>query len=155
MSVALRWWRARTLRARLSLLVTGAVAVAVLTLAVLAFGAVAEIQQHQLQAELTADAQAIAEQPDRWRAGDGTLPNPDAGGQFDDDHHHPRDLGARWQVLDSSGTVVSAATNPLPVTAAAREVAGGGRRTAQESVTIGSDSYLMMTLPARGGGAVQ
>ena len=39
-----RWWRRRTLHARLSLLVTGAVAAAVVTVAVMAWLAVAEIQ---------------------------------------------------------------------------------------------------------------
>ncbi|HKT01444.1 MAG TPA: hypothetical protein VJT31_18130, partial [Rugosimonospora sp.] len=63
----LRWWRRRTLHARLALLVAGAVAVAVVASAALAWAAVAGILRHQVQAELNADARAIAAQPDQWR----------------------------------------------------------------------------------------
>ena len=51
-----RWWRRRTLHARLSLLVTGAVAAAVVTLSAVAWLAVGEIQHHQMQSQLTANA---------------------------------------------------------------------------------------------------
>jgi two-component system, OmpR family, sensor histidine kinase MprB len=143
-----KWWRARSLHARLSLLVTGAVAVAVLALAGIAFGAVAEIQRHQLQSELAADAQAIAAQPDGWR--------PYGGPPFGaPDRHHQRDLGTPWQVLDGRGAVITSASAALPVTDGARAVATGQQRMAQEGVSLGGDSYLMLTLPARGGGAVQ
>jgi two-component system sensor histidine kinase MprB len=147
------WWRRRTLHARLSLLVTGTVAVAVVTLSSAAWLAVAEIQQHQIQAELNADAHAIAARPDQWRAAAGPLPNPD--GQPDNDHHGPHQLGPRWQILAADATVISEPGAALPVTAAAREVATGQRRPVEERVTIGPDSYLMLTVPVRGGGAVQ
>jgi hypothetical protein len=75
-SVLVRWWQRRTLHARLALLVTGAVAAAVVSLAVVAWLAVAEIQQHQIQSQLTADAQAIAAQPDQWLAASAPLPDP-------------------------------------------------------------------------------
>jgi two-component system sensor histidine kinase MprB len=143
------WWRARSLHARLSLLVTGAVAVAVVALAGIAFGAVAEIQRHQLQSELNADAQAIAAQPEAWRPYGGQFAGPP-------DRHRGRDLSTPWQLLDRGGAVVTASSSgSLPVTAGARAVATGQQPMAQEDVTLGGDSYLMLTLPTRGGGAVQ
>ena len=149
-----RWWRQRTLHTRLSLLVTGAVSVAVLALAGLAWGAVAEIQHRQLQSQLSTDAQAIAAEPGRWPATSVGLPGSDLAG-LGNDRHGPHDLGPRWQILDPTGTVVSQSTSPLPVTAAARKVAAGLSRPAQESILIGDDRYLMLTVPATGGGAVQ
>jgi two-component system sensor histidine kinase MprB len=113
------WWRRRTLHARLSLLVTGAVAAAVVALAVASWLVVAEIQHHRLQSELTADAQAIAAQPDQWLAAPATLPG--STGDRRDGHRGPRQLGPRWQILDASATVIGEAANPLPVTAEARQ----------------------------------
>lgn len=148
-----RWWQRRTLHARLSLLVAGAVTVAVVTVAGLAWSAAAEIQHRQTVSELSADAQAIAAQPDQWRA-IMPLPYPEAGGETVGGR--PRAVGPRWQVLDSTGTVRGQSTTvELPVTAAARAVAVGQLHRAQEAVTIGRDSYLMLTVPASGGGAVQ
>ena len=60
------WWGQRTLHTRLALLVAGAVAAAVLGLAVLAWTAVTEVVQHQGESELTTDAEAIAAPPDAW-----------------------------------------------------------------------------------------
>jgi two-component system sensor histidine kinase MprB len=151
--VVVRWWRRRTLHARLSLLVAGAVAVAVVTLAALAWAAVDEILHHQVQSELEADAHAIAAQPDQWRSATAG-PLPDTGGGKGDDHHQ-HDLGPRWQILDTSATVVNDTTNPLPVTDGARQVAAGHHQPVQEEVTIGDDTYWMLTVPATGGGAVQ
>jgi two-component system sensor histidine kinase MprB len=149
-----RWWRRRTLHTRLSLLVTGAVAIAVLILAGLAWATVAEIQKHQIRSDLNADAQAIAADPGRWLTAPAVLPGP--AGRPDDDHHDPHQLGPRWQILDARGAIVSTAGGALPVTTAARRVASGQpHRPAEEQVTIGPDSYLMLTVPAAGGGAVQ
>ncbi|MGA5298476.1 ATP-binding protein [Nucisporomicrobium flavum] len=146
---ALRWWGRRTLHTRLSLLVTGAVAVAVLLFAGMAWVAVAGIQRHRIESQLRADAQAIAAQPDQWRAGrPGPGPRPGPG-------RHPRQLGPGWQILDAGATVVADPGTPLPVTAAARQVAAGRQQQVQERVTIGGDTYLMLTVPVRGGGAVQ
>jgi two-component system sensor histidine kinase MprB len=148
------WWHRRTLHARLSLLVTGAVAVAVLTVAVVAFAAVAEIQHRQLQAQLNADAQAIAAQPEQWRASTTELPElpgpPGPGGA----HHRPRDLGTRWQIIDADGNAVSD-TASLPITPSVRAVLAGQRRSAQEQIVIAGDRYLMLTVPATGGGVAQ
>src|SRR6185312_2977047 len=131
------------------LLVAGAVAVAVVALAGIAFGAVAEIQRHQLQSELTADAQAIAAQPEAWRPYGGPFAGPP-------DRHRGRDLSTPWQLLDRGGAVVTASSSgALPVTAGARAVATGQQPMAQEEVTLGGDTYLMLTLPTRSGGAVQ
>lgn len=146
-----RWWRGRTLHARLSLLVTGSVAAAVVAVAVLAWLAVAEIQQRQIQSELNADARAIAAAPDQWLATAATLPDPN--GPSDDDDHGPRQLGPRWQILDAQATVIS--RNALPVTDAARQIATGPHRSVQERVTIGSDRYQVLTVSITGGGAVQ
>jgi two-component system sensor histidine kinase MprB len=152
-TMLMRWWQRRTLHARLALLVTGAVAAAVVSLAAVAWLAVAEIQQHQIESQLNADAQAIAAQPDQWLTASAPLPDPD--GRTGDDHHGPRQLGPRWQILNAAGSVVSESTNPLPVTTAARQVAAGGHGVSREQIGIGNDSYLMLTVPATGGGAVQ
>jgi two-component system sensor histidine kinase MprB len=146
-----RWWRRRTLHARLSLLVTGAVAVAVLTMAGLAFTAVREIQFHQVEAQLDADARVIAAQPGRWSTGPGRLP----GDGPDDGRHSPRELGPRWQRLGTDGAVLDPSAGDLPVTTTARQVAAGQRSDGREQVTIGDHRYLMRTVPAAGGGAVQ
>jgi two-component system sensor histidine kinase MprB len=148
-----RWWRRRTLHDRLSLLVTGAVAAAVVTLAVAAWLVVAEIQHHQIQSELNADANAIAAHPEQWLAAGMPLPDPRA--QQNDDHHGPHQLGPSWQILDANATVISESTSPLPITAAARQVAAGRHQPIEERVRIGYDSYRMLTVPATGGGAVQ
>ena len=144
MTLVRRWWARRTLHDRLAVLVSGAVAAAVLLLAVAAWLVVAEIQHHRMQSELTADAAAIAASPDQWLAAAGSLP--DGNG-----HRGPHQLGPRWQILDATGTVISRTTNPLPVTDRARRVATSGGRPAEEPV----GSYLMLTVPATGGGAVQ
>jgi two-component system sensor histidine kinase MprB len=146
-----RWWRRRTLHARLSLLVTGAVAAAVVTLAVAAWVVVAEIQQHRQESELATDAQAIAAQPAQWLAAPNALPGGEGGGG----HRGPRQLGPRWQILDARGTVISEAGATLPITANAAQVAAGARRSAEEDVAAGDDTYRMLTVPATGGGAVQ
>ncbi|WP_432824550.1 ATP-binding protein [Dactylosporangium sp. CA-092794] len=155
------WWHRRTLHARLSLLVTGAVAVAVLAVAAVAFGAVAAIQRRQLQVQLEADAQAIAAQPERWRAGAAQLPTVDfgpdrgpGGPPGPGPHRGKRDLGTRWQLVDAGGNPTGDPP-PLPVTKGARQVAATGRGSVQEQVSIGGGQYLMLTVPADGGGAVQ
>ena len=151
-----RWWRRRTLHARLSLLVAGAVAVAVVTLGALGWAAVYEILHRQIQSELSADANAIAAQPGQWRTVP-SAPLPDAAdpGDANGGDHHRHDLGTRWQILDAGGAVVSDPASALPVTAAAKQVAAGNRRPVQEEVSIGADTYWMLTVPATGGGAVQ
>src|SRR3954470_6673896 len=152
-----RWWRRRTLHTRLALLVTGAVAVAVVTLAGLAWATVGEIMARQSDSQLSSDANAIAAQPDEWRAAaDGVSQDtdgPHGGGR--DGHRQPRDLGQRWQILDSAATVVSGSTRDLPGTTGARRVALGQRSRMQESINIGPSTYEMLTVPATGGGAVQ
>lgn len=145
------WWRRRTLHARLSLLVTGAVAAAVITISVIAWLAVAEIQHRQTEAQLHTDAQAIAAKPDQWLSASAP---PNSGGP-DDAHHGPHQLGPRWQILDANGAIISQSPTPLPVTAAARQVAGGGHREAEEQLIVDGDHYMMLTVPANGGGAVQ
>ncbi|GAA2338119.1 HAMP domain-containing sensor histidine kinase [Dactylosporangium salmoneum] len=152
------WWHRRTLHARLSLLVTGAVAVAVLAGAGVALAAVAGIQRRQIEQQLTVDAQAIAAQPEQWKASAGQLPGgidfgPDEG-HGPPGHRRPRDLGARWQIVDAGGQAVGDA-GALPLTNAARQVLAGQRSSAREAVMIDGDGYLMLTLPASGGGVVQ
>jgi two-component system sensor histidine kinase MprB len=143
-----RWWDRRTLHDRLALLVSGAVAAAVLLLAVGSWLMVAEIQHHRMRSELTADAAAIQAAPQQWAAASASLP--DEGG-----HHRPRQLGPRWQILDASAAVISQSASTLPVTDRARQVAVTGRRSAEEQVDVGRGSYLMLTVPMNDGGAVQ
>jgi two-component system sensor histidine kinase MprB len=138
------WWRRRTLRARLSLLVTGAVAAAVITISVVAWLAVGEIQHHQTQSQLTSEAATIVAQPDQWRTS-APVPEPREG------HHHGE---LQWQVLDSSGRVVSRSSTALPVTGAALTIATGGNRPDEEPVRVAGEDYLMLTVPATRGGAV-
>ncbi|GAA3227563.1 ATP-binding protein [Dactylosporangium siamense] len=146
-----QWWRRRTLHDRLSLLVTAAVAAAVLTVAGIAFAAVSQIQREQLQSQLDTDAREIAAQPEQWR--DGGPPLGPAGRR---DLRHRRDIGPRWQFLGRDATVVAGSTNGLPVTDGARRVAAGQAPRQQERVDVDGRSYLMLTVPAdRGGGAVQ
>lgn len=147
-----RWWRRRTLHTRLSLLVTGAVAVAVIVFAAMAWVAVAQIQRHRLEAQLLSDARAIAAQPGQWRQGTPQPPGP----PFRPGHDRfRRQLGPEWQIIDAGATVVADPGSALPVTDAARQVASGQGRPAREQVRIGGDTYLMLTVPVEGGGAVQ
>jgi two-component system sensor histidine kinase MprB len=152
-TVVRRWWSRRTLHDRLALLVSGAVAAAVLLLAVASWVVVAEIQHHRMQSELTADAAAIAAAPDQWLAAPGSLP--DVQNQRGDGYHGPHQLGPRWQILGASATVISPTTSLLPVTAKARQVATTRHRAAEEQVDIDGGSYLMLTVPVTSGGAVQ
>jgi two-component system sensor histidine kinase MprB len=168
--VPVRWWRRRTLHARLALLVAGAVAVAVVAVAASAWVAVAEVLDRRLEERLETDARAVAAQPDRWRTaypvpadddpggrddGDGDDDRGDDGDDGDGDDDGPGDLGPRWQILDAGGAVVSEPAGLLPVTEDAREVAAGGRDRAEERVTLDGDTHRMLTVPATGGGAVQ
>lgn len=139
------WWSRRSLHTRLSLLVTGAVAAAVVVFATAAWVAVVELQQRRMSSQLTADAVSIASQPHQWLAGPPGRVGP----------RHRRELGPRWQVLDSAGTVVSGPDNPLPVTSNARRIASARNPAVQERVVIGDRSFQMLTVPISGGGAVQ
>jgi two-component system sensor histidine kinase MprB len=132
------------LRARLSLLVTGAVGAAVVIIAVVAWLAVGEIQHHQTQSQLTSEAAAIVAQPQQWR-GSASLPEPREGRGHQE---------LEWQVLDSSARVVSRSETALPVTAQVRRVAAGGSQPDEEPVTAGGEHFLMLTVPAKDGGAV-
>ncbi|WP_344498455.1 HAMP domain-containing sensor histidine kinase [Dactylosporangium maewongense] len=146
-----RWWRRRTLHDRLSLLVTAAVAAAVLTVAGIAFAAVAQIQRQQLRSQLETDARSVVAQPELWRDGP---PSQGPGGRRDP--RFRRDIGPRWQVLGRDATVTAHSTNDLPVTDGARRVAAGEEQQVQERVLLDGHSYLMLTVAAgRGGGAVQ
>jgi two-component system sensor histidine kinase MprB len=138
------WWRRRTLRARLSLLITGAVAAGVVTISVVAWLAVGEIQHHQTQSQLTSEAAAIVAQPGQWRTS-APIDEPRA------DHRH-REL--QWQVLGADGQVTSHSAVALPITASVRRVAAGSSRSGEEPVSVGGDDYLMLTVPLTGGGAV-
>jgi two-component system sensor histidine kinase MprB len=149
------WWRRRTLRARLALLVSGAVAAAVLSVAVAAWVVVAEIQHRRLQSELTADATAVAAAPQQWLDAAGALPGTQQRRDGDGHRRGPREWGPRWQVISSTGAVLGTVNNPMPVTDLARRVAAGNARQVEEDVEVGDDSYLMLTLPVAGGGAVQ
>ncbi|MFC4063982.1 HAMP domain-containing sensor histidine kinase [Actinoplanes subglobosus] len=138
------WWRSRPLHDRLSLLVTGAVAAAVLLVSGGAWVSVRAIQQNKISAELLADARTIAENPWQWLKSQGARPDPD-----------DKEIGPCWQVLDPSGAVVGGSAVRLPVTATAVAIATAGQPGTREQVTIGPGEYLMLTVPIDGGGAVQ
>ncbi|MEU4424731.1 HAMP domain-containing sensor histidine kinase [Actinoplanes sp. NPDC024001] len=135
-----------TLHARLSLLVAGAVAAAVLVVSAGAFLSVREIQKSKVSAELMADARTIAADPQQWLAAEARRGDYRPGG---------RELGPCWQILDPTGAVVGGTATPLPVTAVAVKIASGGHKEVQEQVTVGPGDYLMLTVPIAGGGAVQ
>ncbi|GIE86331.1 sensor histidine kinase [Actinoplanes regularis] len=155
-----RWWGARSLHARLSLLVTGAVGAAVVLVAAGAWIAVREIQRHQVALELSSDAASIAANPAQWLAtessrtrGPGERPPFDRGWG---PGRREREIGPCWQILDSSGAAAGGSRTTLPVTDTAREIATGSRRqSVQEKIALGPDDYVMLTLPLAGGGAVQ
>ncbi|MFI1988763.1 ATP-binding protein [Actinoplanes sp. NPDC020271] len=154
-----RWWRARTLHARLSLLVTGAVGAAVLLVAAGAWIAVREIQEHQVMQELSSDATSIAANPDQWLATESSRTR-DTGGHppwgRGGPGGHGREIGPCWQILDSTGAAAGGSRTTLPVTDTAKQIAAGALvEAAQEKITLGPDSYVMLTLPLTGGGAVQ
>ena len=148
-----RWWRRRTLRARLALLVTGAVAVAVLTLAALALPPSPRSSSIRPSHSWPPTRKPSPRSP----ASGGTASGGPTGDHPDPDHDHdgPHDLGPRWQILGPTGAVVSQSASPLPVTPQRSQVAAGEAGRSQEQVSIGGESYLMLTVPARGGGAVQ
>ncbi|GLY00207.1 HAMP domain-containing sensor histidine kinase [Actinoplanes sp. NBRC 101535] len=143
-----RWWRARTLHDRLSLLVTGAVAAAVLLVSGGAWLTVREIQEGKVSAELLADAGTIAENPAQWLATQSTRKGPDPGPGH-------KEIGPCWQIIDETGAVIGGSATPLPVTDTAAAIAAGGNEETQEVVTLGPGDYLMLTVPVDGGGAVQ
>jgi two-component system sensor histidine kinase MprB len=142
-----------SLRTRLSLLAAGAVAVAVVAIAGLAWLAVRAELHRQLDNQLDVDAATIAVRPAPWR----DLPpqpfpegrEPPRGGP-----HIRHDIGPRWQILGADGQPETV-TGILPVTAGARAVAAGTQRRSREQVEIGPVTYRMLTVPASGGGAVQ
>jgi two-component system sensor histidine kinase MprB len=148
-----RWLRL-SLRSRLSLIAAAAVALAVVAVAGLCWTVVRAEVYRQFDAQLTDDARVIAEQPDRW----GPVAPP-AGPRPDrprEGYRGPgrREVGPRWQFLNADGTALAGAAL-LPVTDAARRVATGSASQARENVRIGSGTYLMVTTPVAGGGAVQ
>jgi two-component system sensor histidine kinase MprB len=157
-----RRWTRLSLRARLSLMAAAAVAVAVVAVGALAWLAVRTELYRQLDAQLNTDASAIAAQPGQWPPSlapaipDEPLP----GARFPGDHlgdgfHGRRMIGPRWQILDRTGTPANGAAPVLPVTPAARSVAVGHRAAVREEIDVGPLTYRMLTVPAKGGGAVQ
>ncbi|MDI6100080.1 HAMP domain-containing sensor histidine kinase [Actinoplanes sp. NEAU-A12] len=139
-----RWWSNRTLHDRLSLLVAGAVAAAVLAVSAGAWLAVSEIQKDKISAGLVSDARTIAERPWQWLDAQGARPGPDS-----------KEIGPCWQVLDATGAVVGGSATRLPVTETAVKIATVGHPERQEKIIIGPGEYLMLTVPIDGGGAVQ
>jgi two-component system sensor histidine kinase MprB len=170
--LAVRRWGRLSLRSRLSMIVAVAVAVAVVAVGGLAWLAVRAELYRQLDAQLSTDAGAIAAQPGQWSAAppveipgthvpDQRVPRerlpgaPFAGENGDEGGRGYREIGPRWQILDAAGTPVNGTVPALPVTPAALRVAAGDRVAAQEEAEVGSLTYRMLTVPAKGGGAVQ
>ncbi|GAA2882433.1 HAMP domain-containing sensor histidine kinase [Streptosporangium fragile] len=159
-SAPVRWWRRHTLRARLTLLVTAAVAVGMVAVGVFSWATVRHDLHRMIAIQLETGARTIAAQPQLWRTAPAPAPPPAVrpGGDRDRANGGRRrleGLGPRWQLLDRTATIVSEATSPLPVTAGARQVATGQSRRHQEQVVIDGDHYEMLSIPAAGGGAVQ
>lgn len=102
-------WRCHTLRVWLSLLVTGAAAA--VTISMVAWLAVGEIQHHQTQSQLTTEAAAIVSQPDQWR---NMAPLPEVRDRHRDGPHGSE---PPWQILGADGQVLSRSSTALPVTA--------------------------------------
>jgi two-component system sensor histidine kinase MprB len=163
-----RWWRHRTLHARLALLVAGSVAAAVLVVSAGAWFTVREIQQDKIAAELMSDAKTIAANPAYWLATEGTRARyndagydangngPDGGPTSGGPAPHGKEIGPCWQIIDSAGNLVGGTATPIPITPEAVEVASGAAAKAvQQEVSIGSGDFLMLSLPIDGGGAVQ
>jgi len=143
-----------SLRVRLSLLAAGAVAVAVVAVAGLAWLAVRAELHRQLDNQLDVDAATIAARPAGWR----DLPQPpvpdDRGPPWRGGPRGRHDFGPRWQILDVDGQPAMP-VGVLPVTPGARAVAEGNLPRIREEVAIGDQHYRMLTVPATGGGAVQ
>ena len=138
------WWRSRTLHDRLSLLVAGAVAAAVLLVSAGAWVTVREIQQDKISAELLSDARTIADNPWQWLQSQGARPGPDG-----------KEIGPCWQIIDASGAVVGGSATRLPITDAAVLIATAGHGETQEKITVGPGEFNVLTVPIDGGGAVQ
>ncbi|GAA4938473.1 HAMP domain-containing sensor histidine kinase [Actinoplanes utahensis] len=138
------WWRSRTLHDRLSLLVAGAVAAAVLLVSAGAWVTVRQIQQDKISAELLADARTIADNPWQWLDSQGARPGPDG-----------KEIGPCWQILDGGGAVVGGSATRLPVTDTAVRIATAGHAETQEKITVGPGEFNVLTVPIDGGGAVQ
>nr|WP_240940703.1 HAMP domain-containing sensor histidine kinase [Planosporangium flavigriseum] len=158
-----RRWARLSLRARLSSIAALAVAVAVVAVGGLAWLAVRAELYRQLDAQLTTDASAIAAQPGQWPTSltpavpDKSYPG---GPDFSDEHsgngfQGRREIGPRWQILDATGMLANGATPVLPVTPSARSIATGRQAAVREEVEVGPRTYRMLTVPAKGGGAVQ
>jgi two-component system sensor histidine kinase MprB len=149
-----RWLRL-SLRSRLALIAAAAVALAVVAVAGLAWAVIRAEVYRQLDEQLTDDALVIATQPDRWDPQPPPVgPRPDRRGGGGPPGRMHREIGPRWQFLDAGGRVAAGATI-LPVTDAALRVAAGRSAQARENVQIGSGTYVMVTTPVVGGGAVQ
>ncbi|MFF5297419.1 sensor histidine kinase [Paractinoplanes globisporus] len=151
------WWSRRTLHARLAFLVGATVALALVAFAIASWVAVRELQEHRINSQLNADAMAISQAPGQWAANRAALPDPGYPVGRPGRGPHRGELGPRWQIVNAAGGVVSSPDSPLPVTALGKEAASGvtHRHPVQEQVTIGGDTYQMLTMPLAGGGAVQ
>ena len=141
-----------SLRARLSLISAVAVAVAVVVVSSLAWLLVREELYRQLDSQLATDALAIAAQPTQWKDS-AVAPVPP---ESDGDIHQRwggRDIGPRWQILDSAGNPSRATV--LPLTVDARRVAAGAMPRSTETVDFAHETFRMFTTPIASGGAVQ
>ncbi len=141
------WWRL-SLRSRIALIAAAAVAVAVVAVSAVVFLAAGAQLRQQLDQQLRADSNAVAEAPRRWETGPAGL---------DPDHDGDHDVGPRVQLLDRAGQpVLAAGERPaLPVTAAATRVVHGEQRQAYEDIRLGGDEYRMLTAAVEHGGTVQ
>jgi two-component system sensor histidine kinase MprB len=171
--LVVRRWARLSLRARLSLIAAVAVAVAVVAIGALAWLVVRAELYRQLDTQLTTDARAIAAQPGLWpptlapATPDKRIPDERGGTGFRGSKENGRkeigrkEIGPLWQILDPTGTPANGAVPVLPVTPAARQIATGhgtgrpGQTSARDEVEVGPLNYRMLTVPAKGGGAVQ
>jgi two-component system, OmpR family, sensor histidine kinase MprB len=146
-------WRRLSLRGRLTVLVTAAVAIAVVGVAVTSWLLVRGRLYQQFDAQLRSYAQLAAQSPTP-AAALAALRSADRQGAAIGGERGP---ALTVQFIDGSGVSTAsdiAAVSQVPVSDRAREVAAGRLDIASEVVTIGQDRYRVWTV-RRAGGAAQ
>jgi two-component system sensor histidine kinase MprB len=139
-----------TLRLRVATAVAVIVAIAIAAAALLSYQGTSSGLRNQVDAFLDARA-------DRFTEGNLTLAQLDL--NTTNGTRRPRfaEFDAVTQILDASGNVLSAVAGEpvLPVNAADIALAKSGGPNVLRDVSVGGQNYRMLTVPLKGGGAVQ